>query len=126
MARFLTAFDGSRGKPLLDEKTFRSMIELPPKPLRPRENGTHMGLGWDKVVLTDKSFGYAKGGNWFGMRSFMQRTPNGVCCAILVNASLHPDATDEKAVGDALQEMLKHVEEIREFGKGTDLFSDYP
>src|SRR5262245_30400412 len=47
MVRFLTALDGSRGKPFLEEKTFKQMIALPPPPLRVRDNGTHVGLGWD-------------------------------------------------------------------------------
>jgi N-acyl-D-amino-acid deacylase len=125
MARFLTALDGSRGKPLLDEKTFRSMIELPPKPLGVRENGTHVGLGWDSVVLPEKTFGYFKDGNWYGMRAYMKRLPNGVNWVLLLNASMQPDSLDAKTVADAVQDMRKHIEEIKEFEKATDLFQDY-
>src|SRR5262249_14934665 len=78
MARLLTALDGSRGKPLLDEKTFRLMIEPPPKPIKPQANGTHVGLGWDAVIQTEKGYGYFKDGSWYGMRTFMKRLPNGV------------------------------------------------
>src|SRR5580692_8406226 len=40
MVRFLTALDGSRGKPLLKEKTFEAMLAPPPPPLMPRADGT--------------------------------------------------------------------------------------
>lgn len=126
MARFLTALDGSRGKALLEEKTFRTMLELPPKPLGPRENGTHVGLGWDSVVLSEKQFGYFKDGNWFGMRGFMKRQTNGVNWVLLLNASMQPDSLDAKTVADAVQDVRKHIEEIEQFGKDTDLFKEYP
>jgi N-acyl-D-amino-acid deacylase len=125
MARFLTALDGSRGKQLLDEKSFRSMLELPPKPLGERENGTHVGLGWDSVILPEKTFGYFKDGNWYGMRAYMKRLPNGVNWVLLLNASAQPDSLDVKTVADAVQDMRKHIEEIKEFEKATDLFQEY-
>ena len=77
---------GSHGKPLLGEKTFQTMIELPPEPLKRRDNGTHIGLGWDNVILNEKkAYGYAKDGSWFGMRAFMKRMPNGVNAVLLFN-----------------------------------------
>lgn len=126
MVRFMTALDGSRGKQLLGEKTFRLMIELPPKPLGARENGTHVGLGWDSVILTDKSFGYFKDGNWYGMRGFMKRLPNGVNWVLLFNASMQPDTSDARTVADAVQDVRKHIDEIKQFAQDTDLFKDYP
>jgi N-acyl-D-amino-acid deacylase len=126
MARFLTALDGSRGKALLDEKTFRQMIELPPKPLGPRENGTHVGLGWDSVVLPEKQFGYYKDGNWYGMRGFMKRQPNGVNWVLLFNASMQPDTLDAKTVADAVQDVRKNIEGIEKFATDTDLFKEFP
>ena len=45
MARFLTNLDGSRGEPILSEKTRKLMVEQQPEPLKRRENGTWFGLG---------------------------------------------------------------------------------
>jgi N-acyl-D-amino-acid deacylase len=126
MARFLTALDGSRGKPLLDEKTFRQMVELPPRPLGPRENGTHVGLGWDSVVLAGKDFGYFKDGSWYGMRAFMKRLPNGINWVLLFNASMQPDPLDARTAADAVQEVRTHVDQIERFADGVDLFKEYP
>jgi N-acyl-D-amino-acid deacylase len=126
MIRFLTALDGTRGKALLNEKTFGHMIELPPKPLKPRENGTHVGLGWDSVVLPEKTFGYYKDGSWYGMRAFMRRAPNGVSAVLLLNASMQPDALDTKTIGDAVLDVRKHLDEIKQFEDKTDLFKEYP
>src|SRR5262249_18743651 len=64
MLRFLTNLDGSRGKPVLTEKSRELMLASPPKPLRPRENGTYTGLGWDSVFAEGKSHGYFKDGSY--------------------------------------------------------------
>jgi hypothetical protein len=48
--RFLTAPDGSRGASLLKPDVYKDMTAPPPSPLKRRENGTHVGLGWDSVV----------------------------------------------------------------------------
>lgn len=126
MVRFLTALDGSRGKPLLDKTTFQQMIALPPPPLAPRENGTHVGLGWDNVLLTDKSYACAKDGNWYGMRAFMKRAVDGTNWALLMNASMQPDSEDTKTVRDVVQDLRKHIDQIERFEESHDLFKDYP
>ena len=126
VARFMTALDGSRGKPLLEEKTFGQMLELPPKPLGARPNGTHIGLGWDSVVLSEKRFGYFKDGNWYGMRAFMKRLPNGVNWVLLFNASAQPDSVDARTVADAMQHVREHIDTIERFEQKRDLFKEYP
>jgi N-acyl-D-amino-acid deacylase len=124
LALFLTALDGSRQKSVLDEKTFRQMIELPPPPLKARPNGTHVGLGWDSVVLSGpRQFGYYKDGSWFGMRSFMKRNPNGVNWALLFNASMQPDVLDSQIVGDAIKEVREAVERLEKY-PDLDLFKE--
>lgn len=126
LARFLTALDGHRGKPILKDATFQQMIAVPPKPIGNRPNGTHVGLGWDGVLLKDREFGLFKDGMWYGMRSFMKRQPNGVAAVLLFNASMQPDQQDAKTVGDAAADVRKHLEEIGKFEEGTDLFKEYP
>ncbi|HZY85966.1 MAG TPA: serine hydrolase domain-containing protein [Gemmataceae bacterium] len=125
LALFLTALDGSRQKSVLDEKTFRQMIALPPPPLKARPNGTHVGLGWDSVVLNEpKGFGYYKDGSWFGMRSFMKRNPNGVNWVLLFNASMQPDVDDSRIVGDAVKEVHAAVERMEKY-PALDLFKEF-
>ena len=68
MARFLTNLDGSRGESVLTEKSRKAMIEAPPQPLKPRENGTYFGLGWDAVAVKDGQYSYFKDGSCQGMR----------------------------------------------------------
>jgi N-acyl-D-amino-acid deacylase len=125
MMRFLTALDGSRGKPVLGEKAFQVMIEPPPPPLKVRPNGTHVGLGWDSVILKEKKeYGYFKDGNWFGMRCFMKRLPNGVTWVLLFNASVQPDATDSRIAADAVKEVRETVDRFDKYPE-VDLFKDF-
>jgi N-acyl-D-amino-acid deacylase len=125
MARILTSLDGSRGKPLLHEKTFKQMIELPPPPLKPRANGTHIGLGWDSVVLTGQGFGYFKDGSWAGMRAFMKRNLRGVNAVLLFNASMNPDTDDTRIAADAVKEVRETLERLESF-PDIDLFEEFP
>jgi N-acyl-D-amino-acid deacylase len=125
MVRFLTVLDGSRGKPLLSEKTFAQMIDLPPAPLKPRENGTYVGLGWDSVIRNEKGYGYFKDGSWHGMRSYMKRLQNGTSWALLFNASMQPDVLDMKLTTDAVKEVRQEVERLEKF-PDIDLFAEFP
>ena len=125
MARLLTALDGTRGKPLLVEKTLQLMIQPPPPPLKPREDGTFVGLGWDTVGVTgDNRYGLYKDGSWLGMRAFMKRKPNGVSWVLLFNASMNPDTTDTKTVGDAVHQIREEVEKQEKL-PDIDLFPEF-
>jgi N-acyl-D-amino-acid deacylase len=125
LAKFMATLDGSRGKPLFNEKTFALMLEPPPPPLKKRENGTFAGLGWDTVLVNDKKeFGLFKSGSWFGMRSYMKRKPNGVSWVLLFNASMNPDPTDAQTVGDAVQQVREAFEKHEKF-PDVDLFGEY-
>jgi N-acyl-D-amino-acid deacylase len=125
MAKFLAAMDGSRGKRLLDEKTFQQMIAPPPEPIKPHENGSYVGLGWDAVAVNDKKeYSLFKDGSWFGMRAFMKRQPNGVSWVLLFNASMNPDMIDEKTVGDAVFRVRESLEKHEKL-PDVDLFSEY-
>jgi CubicO group peptidase (beta-lactamase class C family) len=124
LVRFMTALDGSRGKPLLKEKTFEAMLAQPPPPLKPRPNGTWIGLGWDSVVHPDAGYGFYKDGLWIGMRTFMKRAPNGICWALVLNSSLEMDADDSKLVTEAVKRVWDKIETFDKFSK-VDLFEDF-
>jgi N-acyl-D-amino-acid deacylase len=125
MARFLTNLDGSRGEPVLGEKTRRLMIEPPPAPLKPRANGTWAGLGWDSVVVKDKAFGYFKDGSYQGMRAFMKRLPTGVNWVLLYNASMEFDPQDMRVAANTVGEVHQLVEGLGKY-PDVDLFQEYP
>jgi N-acyl-D-amino-acid deacylase len=125
MLRFVTAIDGSRGKPFFDEKTYRLMLEPPPAPLKVREDGTFVGLGWDAVYVSPKNeVGYFKDGSWFGMRSFLKKQPNGVNWVLLFNASMNPDTTDTKTIGDAVHQVREVIDKLDKF-PDIDLFAEF-
>jgi N-acyl-D-amino-acid deacylase len=125
VARFLTNLDGSRGESLLSEKARKLMIEAPPKPLKPRENGTYFGLGWDEVAVNDKGYTYFKDGSIQGMRTFMKRLPSGINWALLYNASMEFDRLDAQVVGSTIQEVHELVEKFEKYPE-IDLFKEYP
>ena len=127
LLRFVTALDGTRGTPLFQQKTFDAMLARPPPPLTPRPNGTWPGLGWDSVIRTESRPGYFKDGSWIGMRTFLKRSPNGVCWALLFNASMQIDADDDKTITDSIKrtwENGKKIESFEAFPK-LDLFAEF-
>jgi N-acyl-D-amino-acid deacylase len=124
MIRFMTALDGSRGKPLLNEKTQRLMFEPPPKPVQPFPDGTHVGLGWDQVQVKDKSFGYQKGGSNPGERTYMKRRFDGINWVLLFNASMEFDPQDADYLAGALKEILQRIDRL-EKTPDVDLFKDF-
>jgi N-acyl-D-amino-acid deacylase len=125
MIRFMTALDGSRGKPLLEEKTRRLMIEPPPRPAQPFPDGTHVGLGWDQVQIKERSFGYQKGGSNPGERAFMKRRFDGINWVLLFNASMEFDPQDVDHLGGALKEILQQIDRLDKYPE-VDLFKDFP
>jgi hypothetical protein len=125
MVRFLTNLDGSRGTPVLGEKMRQAMVEKPPAPLRPRENGTWFGLGWDIVVVKDGGVGYFKEGCYQGMRTFMKRLPSGLNWALLYNASLEFDPYDTRVAANVAEEVRQIVEANDKY-PDIDLFKDFP
>jgi N-acyl-D-amino-acid deacylase len=124
MVRFLTALDGSRGKALLKETTFKQMLAKPPAPVQPRKDGTWNGLGWPTVSVTEKGFGYLHDGSFHGMRTFMKRSSKGVNWALLFNVSMNPDPVDANIIKQAIQEVRQHVENFDNY-PAIDLFSEY-
>jgi N-acyl-D-amino-acid deacylase len=125
MVRFLTNLDGSRGEPVLGAKMRQAMVEKPPAPLAPRENGTWFGLGWDSVVVKDGAPGYYKEGSYQGMRTFLKRLPAGLNWALLYNASLEFDPYDTRVAAHVAEEVHQIVEANDKY-PDIDLFKDFP
>jgi N-acyl-D-amino-acid deacylase len=124
MARYLTNLDGSRGECVLTEKSRGFMVEPPPAPLKPRDNGTYFGLGWDTVAKEGKNVSYFKDGCVQGMRTYMKRLPNGLNWALLFNATMEIDSIDMQITNAAVQEIRKKVEAIEKH-PDVDLFKDF-
>jgi N-acyl-D-amino-acid deacylase len=123
IARLLAAVDGSRGERFLGEKMFAEMISPPPG-IKPKADGSYVGLGWDIVNRDDKSFTYAKDGSWYGMRGFMKRQPTGVNWVLLFNASMDPDVFDRQTATEAVKEVRLAVERMSRY-PDLDLFEEY-
>ena len=124
MVRLLTALDGSRGKPLLQEKSLKELLAVPPPPLKAHKDGSHPGLGFEAVLSGPDGFAYFQDGNWHGIRAFLKRTPKGVNWVMTFNASMQPDQIDIKMAQAALQEIREAVEGTGEFPM-LDLFKEY-
>jgi N-acyl-D-amino-acid deacylase len=124
MARFLTALDGSRGKRFLQEKTMKLLLAPPPPPLQPFPNGSFPGLGFETVYVGKDGYSYFQDGNWYGMRTFLKRSPHGVNWMMAFNASMQPDLIDRNVAAAAVQEVKSAVDRIRDYPK-IDLFDEY-
>src|SRR5262245_40791440 len=123
MARFLTALDGSRGKPFLSEKMTRTMLAPPPPPLKSREDGSYFGLGWDRVRRTEEGFGYAKNGGLTGVSPWLEHVPGGVNWVLLVNTRVeHSEVPMMATFG---KEIRRAIAEARRWPE-IDLFRQPP
>jgi N-acyl-D-amino-acid deacylase len=125
LARFLTTLDGSRGEGALSEALRKRMLDPPPAPLKPRDNGTYFGLGWDSVLVKEATFSYFKDGSYQGIRTYMKRLPTGVSWALLYNASLELDPLDAQVASRTVHEVHQLVEGIGKYPR-IDLFKEYP
>ena len=101
------------------------MLEPPPEPLAPRPNGSWYGLGWDSVIVTGKTYTYAKDGSYPGMRTFMKRMTGGASWALLYNASMEFDAVDMRINATTVHEVRQLVENFDKY-PDIDLFKEYP
>jgi CubicO group peptidase (beta-lactamase class C family) len=125
LARMMTALDGSRGgKPFLKEETMKEMVAPPPEPLKPRDDGSYFGLGWDTVAKTPKGFGYTKGGCWPGVRANVKHRVDGIDTVVLYNAVVQMDPLDMRIANDAARQVHDAVARIKEWPK-IDLFDEY-
>jgi N-acyl-D-amino-acid deacylase len=124
MVRFLTALDGSRGKAFLKERTLGLLREAPPPPLKKAKNGNFPGLGFEIAYAEKDGYGWFQDGNWYGMRTFMKRSPRGVNWVLALNASMQPDLLDRRVAAAAVQQVKTTVERIGEYPK-VDFFGDF-
>jgi N-acyl-D-amino-acid deacylase len=120
--RILSAMDGSRGKRLLSEKTYREMMAPPPAPIKPRKDGSWYGLGFHTVRPVGKGYRFFQDGSWHGIRAFaMHNDATGVNAVLIFNASMQPDVVDTAQFKDAVQEVRRHVEQVKDYPK-VDFF----
>jgi N-acyl-D-amino-acid deacylase len=124
VARLMCNLEGSRDEPVLGEKARKLMLAPPPRPLKPRPNGTYFGLGWDSVFLKDNAFGYYKDGSYQGMRTYMKRLPSGVNWVILYNCSMEFDPQDMQTGSRTVQEVRRFIEEMGKY-PDIDLFKEF-
>jgi N-acyl-D-amino-acid deacylase len=125
LARMMTAIDGSRtGKPFLGKEVMKEMLAPPPKPLKPREDKTYYGLGWDAVAPGKDDYGYVKSGSWPGVRSMVKHRLDDFNTVILYNAVIQPDQLDARVAQDAIKDIQEQVAQVKEW-PADDLFDRY-
>lgn len=126
MARFLTGLTGSRtGKPFLSDRLMGEMVSAPPG-LKLRPDGSHFGLGWDKVWKTDEGYGWLKNGGTGGISTMIIHRPDGIDIVVLVNSSNGPHK-EKPAVppeGRFVREIQRLLAEVKEWPRG-DFFTDF-
>ena len=120
MARFLTAIDGSRGKPLLSRTLYEEMLAPPHAPLKPRANGTHFGLGWDVVRAEHDGIRYSKNGGMPGVHAQIEHLPNGVDWVVLLNGGARLEG-EPSVLGYCTKRLRHEIEKISKWPR-RDLF----
>ena len=101
------------------------LLAPPPAPLKPRDDGTFAGLGFETVYNQPDGYGYYQDGSWHGMRAFLKRNKNGVSWVMTYNASMQPDQIDAKLGQTALREVHDALDRLRELPR-VDLFKNFP
>jgi CubicO group peptidase (beta-lactamase class C family) len=124
LVRYMSNIEGSRGKPILSEKSRNAMFELPQEPIKPRQDGSYFGLGWDSAITTEKGFGCSKEGNLPGIRTLLKRKLNGVCWSLLMNTTMEYDQHDAQVVAKATADVLKRIDGIENV-PDVDFFDDF-
>jgi CubicO group peptidase (beta-lactamase class C family) len=107
MVRFLTALDPSRGGRFLSEESYRAMTAAPPPPIAARENGSHVGMGWDQVQMTPQGLSYRKNGGLLGVHSLIAHRDDGIDWALFWNGGRQA----EDGIGAAPRQFVVGVEE---------------
>ncbi len=124
MVRILTAYDGSRGAPLLKNKTYQQMLAPPPPPIKPKKNGAYNGLGWPLVAIRKEGSTYIHDGLFHGVRTFAKRSEKGINWALFFNVSMQPDQVDAKIIEYAIEEVRHEVESLEKY-PDIDLFGEF-
>jgi CubicO group peptidase (beta-lactamase class C family) len=132
LARFLTALDGSRGKPFLSARMRAQMLAPPPPPYRkngkrPGATDPHVGLGWDLARKVGTAWRYNKNGGRPGVLAWIEHLPGGVSWVVLFNTS--PPKEGESGVkghplATARDKIPLAIRNVKVWPK-RDLFPDY-
>ena len=123
MTLFLTALDGSRGRPFLPAAQQEAMLAPPPAPLQVRKNGTHFGLGWDTVERTGHGLRYGKNGGKAGAAAYIEHLPGNIDWCLFINAIQH-DENEPAALNEAIQQIRAACEDRKKWPE-RDLFPRY-
>jgi CubicO group peptidase (beta-lactamase class C family) len=123
LMRFLTAVDGSRGRPILSPRLKTLMLAVPPPPIKPNAQGRHVGLGWDAVQRTPEGVRYSKNGGKAGVRAWLEHLPGGIDWAFQFNTGeqANPDAKTPAALTEAARRIAEAAESVKRW-PDIDLF----
>jgi CubicO group peptidase (beta-lactamase class C family) len=122
LVRFLTALDGSRGKPFLKRKTVAEMLAPPPPPFKRVRRATdlHVGLGWERVRRVGKGWQYSKAGGRAGVRAWIEHLPEGISWAVPFNTSFDKDGSGT-LMGEAQKRIPEAIRQVKTW-PARDLF----
>jgi N-acyl-D-amino-acid deacylase len=120
MTRFLSALDGSRGRPFLNRRIVAEMLAPPPPPIKVNRNGSHVGLGWDVVRPMTGGLAFGKNGGKPGVMAWIEHLPGPIDWAVMFNTSKPKEARQSPA-GVVRRRLLEALAEIKAWPE-HDLF----
>lgn len=106
LVRFLAALDSSRGRPFFKPEIVRQMLAAPPPPIKPRHDGSHPGLGWDRVRDGPRGLEFSKNGGKPGVMAWIEHLPDGIDWAVLFNTSKMEQDEGESNPGRELRHQV--------------------
>ncbi len=124
LIRFLTGFDGTRGKSCLSGSSCSTMIADPPDPLGKRRDGTHAAIGWDVVGGDGDDVLCRKSGVAAGVRTYIEHRPGGIDWILMLNSDGKADA-GSAPVGIIIEKLQTAINATQDW-PDRDLFRPKP
>lgn len=112
MVRFLAALEPAHASHFLPEPLYQSMLAPLPPPAPRRPDGSHFGMGWDRVITTPRGIRYHKGGGLLGVHTWIEHRADGLNWALFWNGGRVEDEGKGRAIPEIVRQVNEAIDEV--------------